>query len=282
VILHQQTAVAPDILPAVRIIHTSDLHIGASLDERGQTLEQTVLNAVVDSVTAARSDVLLVAGDFFDNNRVSGATVDMTNAVLERLPPWASLVVLPGNHDSYGPDSVYRRYRIGPPSRTVILDDPAGRCVLFAKHRLRLWGRPTITHSESFRPLSGAPARQPDQWNVVVAHGHFTGEASQCNPPRSSPISATELRDANADYIALGHWDQRTDVSSGGAAAWYSGAPFHGWQLTAVQDVLLGPGRQVRVTVWPLGGPSETAIGGGRRDQTEQRRSPAARKVTDL
>lgn len=269
--LHQRTALAQSILPAVRIIHTSDLHIGTSLDERCQALEQAVLEAVVDSVTATRSDLLLVAGDFFDNNRVSGATVDRTNAVLDRLPPSASLVVLPGNHDSYGPDSVYRRYRIGPPGRTVILDDPAGRCVLFAEHRLRLWGRPTMTHSESFRPLGGAPARQPDHWNVVVAHGHFTGETSQCDPPRSSPISAEELRAANADYIGLGHWDQRADVSSGGATAWYSGAPFHGWQLTAVQDVLLGPGRQVRVTAWPLAGPGEAAIGGRRSDQTGQR-----------
>lgn len=280
-ILHQRTALAPGILPAVHIIHTSDLHIGASLDERGQALEQAVLKAVVDSATAARSDLLLVAGDFFDNNRVSGATIDMTNAVLERLPPWTNLVVLPGNHDSYGPDSVYRRYRIGPPGRTVILDDPDGRCVLFPDHRLRLWGRPTMTHDESFRPLSGAPARQPDQWNVIVAHGHFTGEAIQCNPPRSSPISAGELRGADADYIALGHWDRRADVSSGGVTAWYSGAPFHGWQLTAVQDVLLGPGRRVRVTARPLGGPGEPAIGGRRSGQAEPHRSPAARKVMD-
>lgn len=269
---HQRTALAPSSLPAVRIIHTSDLHIGASLDEGCRALEQTVLEAVVDSVSVTRSDLLLVAGDFFDNNRVSGATVDTTNAVLDRLPPWASLVVLPGNHDSYGPDSVYRRYRIGPPGRTVILDDPDGRCVLFAQHRLRLWGRPTMTHSESFRPLGGAPARHPDHWNVVVAHGHFTGEASQCDPPRSSPISAAELRDANADYIALGHWDRRADVSSGGATAWYSGAPFHGWQLTAVQEVVLDPDRQVRVTAWPLVGPAEAAIGGRRSGQAEQRR----------
>lgn len=265
---HQRTALATSALPTVRLIHTSDLHIGASLDERGQAIELAVLEAVVDSMTAARGDLLLVAGDFFDNNRVGRATVEKTNAVLDRLPPWSSLVVLPGNHDSYGPDSVYRRYRIGPPGRTVILDDPAGRCMLFEQHRLRLWGRPTITHSENFRPLAGAPARQPYQWNVVMAHGHFTGEASQCDPPRSSPISAGELRGAGADYIALGHWDLRADVSSGGATAWYSGAPFHGWQLGAVQDVLLGPGRQVRVTERPLGGPGEAAIGGRRSEET--------------
>ena len=95
---HQRTALATSALPTVRLIHTSDLHIGASLDERGQAIELAVLEAVVDSMTAARGDLLLVAGDFFDNNRVGRATVEKTNAVLDRLPPWSSLVVLPGNN----------------------------------------------------------------------------------------------------------------------------------------------------------------------------------------
>ena len=56
-------------------------------------------------------------------------------------------------------------------------------------------------------------------------HGtRFLYEERQ-RPERSSPIFADEIRDSYWDYIALGHQHVQTDVSQGGVAAYYSGAP---------------------------------------------------------
>jgi DNA repair exonuclease SbcCD nuclease subunit len=56
-----------------------------------------------------------------------------------------------------------------------------------------------------------------------MGHGFFYEERQR--PERSSPIFADEIRDSGWDYIALGHQHVQTDVSQGGVAAYYSGAP---------------------------------------------------------
>jgi DNA repair exonuclease SbcCD nuclease subunit len=56
-----------------------------------------------------------------------------------------------------------------------------------------------------------------------MGHGFFYEERQR--PDRSSPIFADEVRDTGWDYVALGHHHLQANVSQGGVAAWYAGAP---------------------------------------------------------
>ncbi|MDQ4628235.1 exonuclease SbcCD subunit D C-terminal domain-containing protein [Janthinobacterium lividum] len=90
----------------MRLLHTSDWHLGQTLHnyERGYE-HQCFLDWLLDTLVAEQVDVLLVAGDVFDNANPSAASQKQLYVFLQqaraRLPA-LQLVVVAGNHDSAG------------------------------------------------------------------------------------------------------------------------------------------------------------------------------------
>ncbi|TNC72486.1 exonuclease subunit SbcD [Janthinobacterium lividum] len=90
----------------MRLLHTSDWHLGQTLHnfERGYE-HQRFLDWLLDTLVAEQADVLLVAGDVFDNANPSAASQKQLYVFLQqaraRLPA-LQLVVVAGNHDSAG------------------------------------------------------------------------------------------------------------------------------------------------------------------------------------
>ena len=90
----------------MRLLHTSDWHLGQTLHnfERGYE-HQRFLDWLLDTLVAERVDVLLVAGDVFDNANPSAASQKQLYVFLQqaraRLPA-LQLLVVAGNHDSAG------------------------------------------------------------------------------------------------------------------------------------------------------------------------------------
>ena len=85
----------------VRILHTSDIHVGDSVDHSG------VVAPLVDTALARAVDLLLLVGDIFDHNRVPTEAGQTLADELARLD--VPVVVLPGNHDCLVPHSIWRR-----------------------------------------------------------------------------------------------------------------------------------------------------------------------------
>ena len=90
----------------MRLLHTSDWHLGQTLHnyERGYE-HQRFLDWLLDTLVAESVDVLLVAGDVFDNANPSAASQKQLYVFLQqaraRLPA-LQLIVVAGNHDSAG------------------------------------------------------------------------------------------------------------------------------------------------------------------------------------
>lgn len=90
----------------MRLLHTSDWHLGQTLHnyERGYE-HQRFLDWLLDTLVTERVDVLLVAGDVFDNANPSAASQKQLYVFLQqaraRLPA-LQLIVVAGNHDSAG------------------------------------------------------------------------------------------------------------------------------------------------------------------------------------
>src|SRR5713101_2572027 len=90
------------------LVHSSDLHVD---DERIATLHggdgTGGLSAVLATARTFSADIVLLAGDTFDNHMVTSATIDRAGRLLADagLP----VVILPGNHDPATPDSIYVR-----------------------------------------------------------------------------------------------------------------------------------------------------------------------------
>lgn len=118
------------IFPArkkVRLIHTSDLHLGDDQSFSRRTPQAAAaLRAVVDGVPQLGGQVLLLVGDIFDHSRVAEAVLTSFLEQMGRLTIPA--ILLPGNHDALDETSVYLRepFRHKPPN-LHIFTRPEGR-----------------------------------------------------------------------------------------------------------------------------------------------------------
>jgi DNA repair exonuclease SbcCD nuclease subunit len=239
----------------IRLIHTSDTHLG---DGWRDNRTEAAFARVVDSVLHFNADALLVVGDVFDHARVPDRALEFYLTQTARLD--RPVVTLPGNHDLYHHDSLYRRepFRHAP-ANFHLFTGHAGETITLPELGLDLWGRAMTDHTPDFRPLAGMPAARAERWLVGLAHAHFHFPSDTEN--RSSPIWPTEVAEAPCHYLALGHWERHVDVSQGSTAAYYSGSPLGSApdnNHISVNLVDLDPhlGVTVRQAMLPLGKPA--------------------------
>lgn len=92
------------IRPAMKIIHTSDWHLGARLHEEDRSAEHgAFLDWLLEQIKAERPDALLVAGDVFDTTAPSASAMKAYHSFVVRAYSEAgcrNIVITGGNHDS--------------------------------------------------------------------------------------------------------------------------------------------------------------------------------------
>ncbi|WP_322400134.1 exonuclease SbcCD subunit D C-terminal domain-containing protein [Massilia luteola] len=90
----------------MRLLHTSDWHLGQTLHNFDRTYEhQCFLDWLLDTIVAEEADVLLIAGDVFDNANPSAASQRQLYRFLQQArarAPRLDIVIIAGNHDSPG------------------------------------------------------------------------------------------------------------------------------------------------------------------------------------
>jgi DNA repair exonuclease SbcCD nuclease subunit len=208
-------------------MHTSDLHLGdESLPcNRRERFDLCVCPILVvkQAMEQWRADVVLMAGDVFDNARVSDGLLTRAAKLFHELP--APVVIGPGNHDALVSGNVYERMGRFDGGVHVVCN-PEGELLSFLDGALTVWARPTIEHAPWYHPLAGAPARPTRGHYVTMAHGEFVGPSGrEAVIHNGSPITTEDILATNADYVALGHRDRTECVSDAPVPVWYSGAP---------------------------------------------------------
>jgi DNA repair protein SbcD/Mre11 len=90
----------------MRLLHTSDWHLGQTLHNHDRSHEhQCFLDWLVETIVSEQVDVLLVAGDVFDNANPSAQSQRQLYRFLQQArarAPQLQIVVIAGNHDSPG------------------------------------------------------------------------------------------------------------------------------------------------------------------------------------
>ena len=130
----------------VRLIHTSDTHLG---DQAGHPRSAKALESVVGSVAKLGGDVLLMVGDVFDNDRISDDVLEFFLAQIRRLEVPA--VVLPGNHDLLDANSLYNREPFrSKPANLHIISQNGGEAITLTDLTLDLWARSINVVSDSW------------------------------------------------------------------------------------------------------------------------------------
>ncbi|MCA9450776.1 MAG: metallophosphoesterase, partial [Candidatus Omnitrophica bacterium] len=166
----------------MRLIHTADWQIGmraAHVGEAGETVRKgrtATLSKILELAKEHRVDLILVAGDSFEDNGVDRILVQKVIDAL-RLSP-VPIYFIPGNHDPFVPGSVwdYPSWRqvdnLHVLTETEPVSIPGGTlypCPLFEKHSRKdptSWIQPK--EGEGIRiglghgTVEGIPQDEPD------------------------------------------------------------------------------------------------------------------------
>jgi DNA repair protein SbcD/Mre11 len=231
----------------VRLLHTSDWHLGRSFHRVGLLDAQArVLDHLVDVVASERVDAVVVAGDVYDRALPAVDAVELLDEALDRLVGTGATVLLTsGNHDSaqrlaFGARrsaraGVHVRARPASAADPVVLEDRHGPVALYGVPYLEpaLVAEPLgvgRTHEAVLSAAMGAVradlGRRPGGTrSVVAAHAFVTGGAASDSERDISVGGVAAVPAAvfdGVDYVALGHLHGRQRLGSRGR---YSGSP---------------------------------------------------------
>jgi DNA repair exonuclease SbcCD nuclease subunit len=216
----------PDSQPApvdVVLVHSSDLHVDDDRIAQAHGGDGTAgLAAVLARARANNADVVLLAGDTFDNNRVPSSVIDRAGRLL--ADAGSQVIILPGNHDPALANSVFVRGGYASIPNVAVIGITHDEAVPLPVHDLEIWGHAHRDY-ENMVPLRG-PRPRSTRWQIAIAHGHYEPPHNLATPLRPSWLFSDDAIDATAaDYLALGHWDRAVRVGNGGVPAYYSGSP---------------------------------------------------------
>jgi DNA repair protein SbcD/Mre11 len=240
---------SPTYRGGMRILHTSDWHIGRSFHGHA-TLDalRGVLDALVAQVRENDVELLIVAGDVFDSAAPAPACYSLLTDTLAAISDaGARIVVTSGNHDSaarLGFQSALLRdgiavltdpASIGTP---VTIDDPDGPVHVYGipylepaivRHRwegveLRSQAQ-TLAHAMG---LVRADLAERGGRSLAVAHCFAAGVEATPGVEREIRQGGLDVVPLSVfdgpDYVALGHIHGRQQLSE---RVRYAGAPLH-------------------------------------------------------
>lgn len=211
---------------SVRIVHTSDVHVGTGfgLEATGREEALDLLETIMGAAVDLDADVVIIAGDFFDNNRVKEPLVAETAAIIGSTDK--PVVILPGNHDPFMPDSMYDRFAHHFPGHVHIFSEADGEIFTLDEIGVQIWGQ-AHTSYDDFSPAGASPRWQghPDRplWRIAMAHGSAVGFDGRLS--FGYRIEEEHLAGLDAHYVALGHLDRHGQTGPDGTMAFYSGSP---------------------------------------------------------
>ena len=216
---------------AIRLLHTGDLHLGASfafLGDKGPKQRQkllTTFDKIVDLAVSEHVNLLLIAGDLFDSNNPSYTTIDRVVDSLQKLEQAGIPVCLiPGSHDPYGPCSIYNLYdfKEALSNLTILAGERAQ--LSFKDLDLTVYG---LGVSDGWRPkdcLKNFTASPKTKYHVGLLHGSIEGFREGEND-ENNLLSADDIKNSKMNYVALGHNHSFTNCFQDGTKAFYCGSP---------------------------------------------------------
>jgi DNA repair exonuclease SbcCD nuclease subunit len=229
------------------VVHSSDLHLGTD-DSFSNADRLETLPKVLRAATEVKADIVLLAGDSFDNHRQPEQLLERAAQILRDYAK--RVVILPGNHDPLTPDSVYRRGGLANIPNVSILGLNVDETVTFSELDLGIWGKAHVDYTD-MSPLAN-PGERVMRWHIAAAHGHYVDEIRDPNRLIGSwLIHREELHATDADYVALGHWNQATQVGDEKRHAYYSGSPEYSGTVNVVH---MRDNGQIEVFQAPLNG----------------------------
>ncbi|GEP66993.1 hypothetical protein CBE01nite_47610 [Clostridium beijerinckii] len=209
----------------IKILHIADIHFDTpfsgmtpklalkSKEELKQVFENIMLITLNEEI-----DILLIAGDVFDNLSVKKTTLHFIKSCFENISK-VKVFISPGNHDPFNEKSFYSI--VDWPSNVHIFKGSVEKVIL-EDLKTVVWGAGFNTTHVS-KSLLKDVERINGYNNIMVIHGEVSSvkEGNNYNPIMEEDIIKSDL-----DYIALGHRHKFSEVKKIGNTYYsYSGCP---------------------------------------------------------
>ena len=239
----------------MKILHTSDLHIGKRVNEYAMLEEQVyILKQIVDIARKEQPDAIILAGDIYDKTVPSAEAVSVLDDFLASLASLGkSVFIISGNHDSA--ERIAFGSRIMEASRVylspvytgsitpVVLNDGkvevAFYMLPFIKPSLvQHYAAEEVqlkSYDEAVRYVIGQMDVDKHRRNVLIAHQYITD--AERSESEDMTVGGLDNVDATAfdafDYVALGHLHR--PQCCGKETVRYSGSPLK-YSFSEVHD----------------------------------------------
>ena len=195
----------------IKILHTADIHFdtpfsGMTPKEALKSKEELkqVFEKIIKITLEKEVDILLIAGDIFDNLSVNRTTLYFIKSCFEIINK-VNVFISPGNHDPFNEKSFYNivewpdNVHIFKSSMEMVILDDLDTVV---------WGAGfNVPHVK--KSLLKDVKRAEGYNNILVLHGEIanTQEGNEYNP-----ITEEEIGKSNVDYVALGHRHKFSEI----------------------------------------------------------------------
>lgn len=182
----------------MRFIHMADVHLGEAPEKWDEFYE------VMNLCEEEKTDLLLIAGDLFDNlpDMESLKKVDVAFGKLSKT----RVVMIAGNHDYLKRTSHY--FDLVFPENVTFLVNANGDSVFFSDMNVEVFGLSYEMPEIEDARYDKLKINDGGRINILLAHGNIRGE------DKSIPIHQEAVEKTGFDYAALGHLHTRIEVSN--------------------------------------------------------------------
>lgn len=195
-----------------KIIHSGDIHLDSAfvnLTPENARLRRRhlrdVFSRLIDTANDEQVDALILAGDVFDAYPIFPETeAAFLNALKRAEMP---VFITPGNHDPYTADSPYRTLEL--PENVYVFKSEKLSFFELDEKKLRIFGFGYNKESFDEHILDGFTVPDDDFVNILILHSNLYTDGY-------SPVTADEIKESFADYVALGHVHKPTEVLKSG------------------------------------------------------------------
>ena len=229
------------VMKQIKILHCADLHFDTPFKELTKEISQNskeellqVFKNIIDLTINEKVQVLLIAGDVFDNLTVNKNTLFFIANELKRIEK-VKVFISPGNHDPYNEKSFYKM--VNWPDNVYIFKGELEYKEV-SELNLVVWGagfNASYEHESLLKEINVDRSKI----NIMVIHG----EVEKGNSKNEyNPIYLNEIGKSGLDYIAIGHRHKFSGILKEGNTYYaYSGCPQgRGFDEEGEKGVIIG------------------------------------------
>jgi DNA repair exonuclease SbcCD nuclease subunit len=213
----------------MKIVHSSNIHLGKSFVDQGVTGDKlragikACFSKIIDLAISEKADLVVLAGDTFDNVDISENLLKFFISEVERLQK-IPLVILPGVRDAYQKASFWEQWEVLMPAPNLHpLTNTDKPYVELPQISTTVHGYPVLEDSPSLSHHVKIKRHGNSKYHIGVVYGNMTYGASKGSKGHS--FGSDELSATKMDYVALGGNNEFHDLTPLGVKAAYPGSP---------------------------------------------------------